>query len=309
MIQNKIEFSPVALFVFNRPEHTKRTLDSLSKNPEFDRSPLYVYCDGARNDSELIEVKETRDLIQEWDHPEKIIVERDKNMGLANSIISGVTYLCEKYGKVIVLEDDLVTSPFFLDYMNSALIKYQDENRVISIHGYSYPINNLPETFFIMGASCWGWATWARGWNLFDKNGKKLFKQLSEKKMMKRFDVNGAYPYRRMLLDQIHGNNDSWAIRWYASALINQKLTLHPGRSLVFNIGLDGTGSHCDPYNGFDTSLSTTSVELNELVISENAEVLSMWAKFLRSTRREKILKNIFSFRKLFDYFSRRLRY
>jgi len=309
VIQNKIEFSPVALFVFNRPEHTKRTLDSLSKNPEFDRSPLYVYCDGARNDSELIEVKETRDLIQEWDHPEKIIVERDKNMGLANSIISGVTYLCEKYGKVIVLEDDLVTSPFFLDYMNSALIKYQDENRVISIHGYSYPINNLPETFFIMGASCWGWATWARGWNLFDKNGKKLFKQLSEKKMMKRFDVNGAYPYRRMLLDQIHGNNDSWAIRWYASALINQKLTLHPGRSLVFNIGLDGTGSHCDPYNGFDTSLSTTSVELNELVISENAEVLSMWAKFLRSTRREKILKNIFSFRKLFDYFSRRLRY
>lgn len=299
--------APIALFTFKRPEHTRLTLESLAQNPEFAESPLFIYCDGARNESEAAQVEEVRQFVRDWPHLNKTIIERDSNWGLANSIINGVTQQCNEHGMVIVLEDDMVVSKFFLNYMNTALLKYQDDDRVISIHGYSFPIDGLPEAFFIKGASCWGWATWKRGWDLFEADGKKLHDELLKKKLMHRFNIDGAYPYRRMLLDQIHGRNDSWAVRWYASALIHDKLTLHPGRSLVYNTGMDGSGSHCDQYDGFSSSLSSTHISLNGLAVSENVQVLQAWNVYMKAVRREKILKNIFSFRRLFKFVSQRL--
>ncbi|MBU4483940.1 glycosyltransferase family 2 protein [bacterium] len=277
-------------------------------NPEFAMSPLFIYCDGARNEAEAVQVEETRKLVRDWPHPNKTIIERDQNFGLANSIISGVTEQCNAQGRVIVLEDDMVVSPFFLNYMNAALVKYQDDKRVISIHGYSFPINGLPEAFFLKGTSCWGWATWKRGWDLFEPDGKKLHDELLKRKLMHRFNIYSSYPYQRMLLDQIHGRNDSWAVRWYASALIHDKLTLHPGKSLVYNTGMDGSGTHCDQYDGFASSLSTTPISFNGLVVSENVQVLQAWNVFMKAVRREKIFKNIFSFKRLFKFIFKRLR-
>jgi hypothetical protein len=302
------ELAPVALFTFKRPEHTRRTLESLAQNPEFTDSPLFIYCDGARHDGEAAQVEETRKLVREWPHPYKTVIARDRNWGLANSIIDGVTIQCNAVGKVIVVEDDMVVSPHFLNYMNTALEKYQDDKRVISIHGYSFPIDGLPEAFFIKGASCWGWATWKRGWDLFETDGQKLFDELQKKNMMHRFNILGSYPYKRMLLDQIHGRNNSWAIRWNASALLNDKLSLHPGRSLVYNIGMDGSGSHCDQYNGFSSVLSSTKICLDDLIVLESANALNAWRKYLNGVRREKLLLTIFSFKRIYKFISQRLR-
>lgn len=299
--------APIALFTFKRPEHTRQTLESLATNPEFLDSPLFIYCDGARNDGEAGSVEATRTLVRDWPHPNKTIIERDRNWGLANSIIDGVTFQCNASGRVIVVEDDMVVSAHFLNYMNTALEKYRDDDRVISVHGYSYPIKNLPEAFFIKGASCWGWATWKRGWDLFEPDGQKLFDDLQKNNMMHRFNILGSYPYKRMLNDQIHGRNNSWAIRWNASALIQDKLSLHPGRSLVYNTGMDGSGSHCDQYDGFTSIISATPISLDKLVVSENTAALAAWRVYLKKVRMEKIFNYIFSFRKMYKIISRRL--
>jgi len=299
--------APIALFTYKRPEHTRRTLESLALNPEFAESPLFIYCDGARNEADAGQVEATRKLVREWKHPNKSITERDQNWGLANSIIDGVTKLCNAYGRVIVVEDDMVVSKYFVSYMNRALVKYQDDDRVISIHGYSYPINGQPEVYFIKGLGCWGWATWKRGWDLFEPDGTKLFSELSKKKLMHRFNIYGAYPYRRMLLDQINGRNDSWAIRWYASALIHDKLTLHPGRTLVSNIGLDGSGAHCDPEDVSTDLISSSEVNLANIEVAEDKGSLQAWAKYLKAERRKKLMKIISSPSLLMRVIKRRL--
>lgn len=296
---NNLTVSPIVLFVFKRPCHTRKTLDSLTLNPEFSNSPLVIYCDGARDNDEAAQVEETRRLVREWPHPNKIIIERECNWGLANSVIDGVTAQCSANGRVIVLEDDMMVSPHFLKYMNEALVKYSDDDRVISIHGYSFPIEGLPEAFFLKGASCWGWATWKRGWDLFEADGQKLFDELQKQNLMHRFDILGAYPYKKMLQDQMQGKNDSWAVRWYASSLIRSKLSLHPGRSLVYNTGMDGSGSHCDQYEGFSSLLSATPIKLEGVSVSEDERALSAWKSYFKSVRREKLLMRLLSWRRL----------
>ncbi|HCE45322.1 MAG TPA: glycosyl transferase [Lentisphaeria bacterium] len=209
------------------------------------------------------------------------IVERDTNLGLAKSIISGVAEVINEYGRIIVLEDDMVTSPYFLRYMNEALELYEKEDKVISIHGYVYPIQDLPETFFIKGADCWGWATWKRGWDLFEQDGKKLLKKLEDGNLTSEFDNDGAYPYTKMLRDQIRGKNNSWAIRWYASAFLNDKLTLYPGSSLVKNIGLDDSGTHNDSTDYFNVELIGRIPELKNIPMERNLEASRKFRDFL----------------------------
>ncbi|HRU00618.1 MAG TPA: glycosyltransferase, partial [Victivallales bacterium] len=197
-----MKLAPIALFVYNRPWHTRQTVTALQNNELAAESELVVFSDGpkveknkekTKNNEE--KVKEVRDYIKSINGFKTVkIIERTQNLGLANSIISGVTEIVNQYGKIIVLEDDLVTSPHFLRFMNEALDLYEKEEDVISIHGYVYPIPDLPETFFLKGADCWGWATWKRGWDLFEPDGKKLLRELKEKKLLKRFDFNGTYP-------------------------------------------------------------------------------------------------------------------
>ena len=300
--------APIVIFAFTRPTHTRRTLEPLALNHEFAASPLFIYCDGARNEVEALQVKDVRQLVHDWPHPNKTIIKRDWNWGLANSIIDGVTRQCNAHGRVIVLEDDMVVSEHFLNYMNAALLKYQDDDRVISIHGYSFPIADLPEVYFIKGASCWGWATWKRGWDLFEPDGRKLHDELLKRKLIHRFNIHGAYPYERMLLDQINGRIDSWAVRWYAAALIQDKLTLHPGCSLVSNIGLDGTGTNCDPEDVLVHSFGTTKVNLSGVEVQEDKNALQSWHRYLRTARLKKAIKVISSFNLLTKVFKRRVR-
>jgi hypothetical protein len=264
--------SPIALFVYNRSEHTRKTVEALQKNNLAEESELFIFSDGYKNDETKSGVEEVRNYIKNISGFKKIeIIEKSENFGLAKSIISGVTEVVNRFGKVIVLEDDLQTSPYFLEYMNKALDLYEAEENVISIHGYLYPVKNkLPETFFIKGADCWGWATWQRGWQLFEPNGQKLLNELESKNLTKEFDFGGSYPYTQMLMGQIAGRNNSWAIRWYASAFLNNKLTLYPGRSLVKNIGMDGSGRHSVKMDSYDSDLALKPIILEKQKAVEN---------------------------------------
>ena len=265
--------SPIVLFVYNRPNHTRKTIEALQKNDLASDSELFIYSDAPKNAYAITKVNEVREYINSIGGFKKIsIVEREKNWGLANSIINGVTEIINDYGKIIVLEDDLVTSPSFLKFMNTALEMYENEIKVASIHGYIYPIKGLPETFFIRGADCWGWATWRDKWKIFEPEGQKLLNELKIRRLEKAADFNNSYGYTQMLKDQIAGKNNSWAVRWYISAFLKDMITLYPGTSFVQNIGHDTYGTHCTiETNAFRVTLNQNPA-IEKIPIEENKE-------------------------------------
>lgn len=278
-------FAPVALFVYNRLWHTRQAIESLKANHLSAQSELFIFSDGPKNELDSVLVRELRCYLKSISGFKKIeIIEKNENFGLAKSIISGVGEMVERFGRVIVLEDDLLLSPYFLQYMNEALDLYASEENVVSVHGYIYPVKNiLPDTFFLRGADCWGWATWERGWKIFEEDGGRLFRELKNKKLNRRFDFNHGYPFLRMLENQIKGLNDSWAIRWYASAFLKEKLTLYPGRSLVKNIGFDNSGIHGTSMNLFNGNISDTPIQIEKIPIKENEQAFSAIERYFKS--------------------------
>jgi hypothetical protein len=268
--------APIVLFVYNRPWHTEQTLNALAANYLAKESVLFIYSDGPKDHApaEVLEnIKKTRDIIkkQKWCR-EVFIIESELNKGLANSVIQGVTEIVDKYGKIIVLEDDLVTHPFFLTYMNENLDIYQDDESVISLHGYIYPVKKkIKSPFFLKGADCWGWATWKRGWDLFEYDSKLLLEKLLKRKLTNEFNFNDSYNFTALLESQIRGEVDSWAIRWYASAFLLDKLTLYPPVSLITNIGFDGSGTHTENIeNKYSSTFNFESFEIETVNASED---------------------------------------
>jgi hypothetical protein len=276
--------APIVLFVYNRPDHAARTIASLQANRLATRSDLIIYSDAPKPGEPGDRVGEVRALIRQVQGFKSVtIVERDTNYGLARSIIDGVTAVVNTSGRIIVLEDDIVTSPFFLQYMNDALDRFADDERVVSVHGYTYPVKKqLPEAFFLPGADCWGWATWRRGWACFNEDARFLLEQLRRRGLMRALDYNGAYPYTRMLERKMEGKNDSWAICWYASAFLAEKLTLYPGRSLVHNIGNDSSGTHSGTSPELDAVLSATPIRLEGIAIQPCHECRQAFEAFFR---------------------------
>jgi len=240
--------APVALFVYNRPGHARLTIEALLANALANETPLHVFSDAPRNEAASRAVAEVRSYIRNIAGFNSVtIIERETNFGLARSIIDGVTRLCEEYGRVIVMEDDLITSPHFLSYMNDALTRYEHEDRVMQIAGYMFPVNlELEEdALFLPFTSSWGWATWERAWRIFDATGAGYLRLLEDQSLRRRFDLNGKYGYFRMLGSQLRGETDSWAIRWYLSVFLMNGLTLYPKKTLVGNFGFDGSGVNC----------------------------------------------------------------
>jgi hypothetical protein len=298
--------APIVFFVYNRPKHTRQVLHALSGNFLAKESILYIYADGAKdnaNDEQKQRVKETRELIksERW-CKEVTIIESDRNMGLAASIINGVTDVVNQYGKVIVLEDDLITSPYFFTYMNDALTLYEDDEQVISIHGYVYPVKKkLPDYFFLKGADCWGWATWKRGWDVFNPDGEYLLNEIKRQNLEKEFNFNNSYDYTGMLQDQIDGKVSSWAIRWYASAFLENKYTLYPGKSFVENIGFDGTGTHCGETKRFKNDLISRYIPITLILVENSKKAKKIFAQYFHSmSEKNSVLK-------FFKYFYRKI--
>ena len=243
--------APIVLFTYNRAVHSQKVLDALSLNPEAKDSVLFIYCDGEKageTAKNKMKIEETRLVAKnETRFKEIYVIEQSLNKGLADSIIDGVTEIVNKYGKIIVLEDDIQTSPGFLKYMNDALKVYEDVEKVMHISGYMFPVHEkMSETFFIQPTSCWGWGTWSRAWLKFEKNPKKQIDLIAYKGWNK-FTINGSNPaYRNHLEMNLNGILNTWAIFWYASVYLNDGVSLHPYPSLVQNIGFDGSGVHCD---------------------------------------------------------------
>ena len=175
-------------------------------------------------------------------------------------------------------------TPFFLQYMNASLNEYEDNESVISIHAYTYPIKGLPNSFFLCGADCWGWATWSRGWRIFNEDSTFLMNEIKAKGLRKRFDFNGTYPYFRMLKRQSMGLNNSWAIRWYASAFLANKLTLYPGKSLIKNIGNDLSGTHSPDTHVFEPIMATEMPVFPDR-IEHSVKAFEMYSGFFRKSK------------------------
>lgn len=277
-----MKLAPILLFAFNRPAHLTRTLSYLAKNRLASESELKIYIDGPRHEGDATLVSEVTAISRQQKGFKEIqVVTREANLGLAKSIISGVSEAFISSDRIIVLEDDLITSPYFLDFMNDGLEKYSVEERICSIHGYSYPLQQpLPNHYFLRGGDCWGWATWRRAWKNFNPDGRALLSELTAKKLIFQFDADGSYPFTRMLKEQIQGINSSWAIRWRAATFLKNQLTLYPGRSLVQNIGFDGSGTHSDISSHYDTLLSQEKVVIQDLPIEVDPETFQKYVNF-----------------------------
>ena len=247
-------FAPIALFVYNRPEHTRRTIKFLKQNLLAEESRLFIFSDAPKDESNQMLVEEVREIIRSVDGFKEVeIIERKSNLGLADSIIDGVSRLVKEYGKVIVFEDDLISSTYTLQYFNDALERYQNEEKVMHIGAYMYALKDesLPETFFYRAATSWGWATWDRAWKNFEPDIDKLMGQFDREKKHQ-FSIEGTMNFWKQIEEFKSGKNNSWAIRWYASIFLKGGLTLNPSQSLINNIGHDGTGIHSglnDIYN------------------------------------------------------------
>jgi hypothetical protein len=295
MKSKSMRTSPIALFVYNRPRHTQMTVEFLKANQLASESDLIIFSDGAKTEVQIENVADVRKYLKTINGFNSVsVIEREGNLGLAKSIIGGVTEILEQNDRVIVMEDDLVTSPHFLTYMNNGLEMYAEEERIISIHGYVYPVKKqLPETFFMRGSDCWGWATWRRGWAYFNPDGQYLLDELKRQRLITDFDLNGAYGFSNMLKGQIAGRNNSWAIRWHASAFLENKLTLYPGRSLVYNIGSDESGSNCGVNPSLKVEVSQSPINIDNIPIEPSALATDEFEKFLTGNRSEYNIKYV----------------
>lgn len=264
--------APIALFVYKRIDVLEKTIKALKANELASESELFIFSDGGKKDEDWEKVNEVRQFLKSIDGFKKIeIIESPVNKGLANSLIDGVTKIVNEFGKIIVVEDDIVTSPYFLNYMNDALNMYENNEAIACISGYSYPIKGkVPQSFFIKGSDCWGWATWKRAWDLFEKDGQKLLEEIRNKKLEREFNFDNSYPFIQMLKDQIDGKNNSWAIRWSASAFLSDKLCLYLNKSMVQNIGFNQEGTNCSETTIFDVELNEKKVKLEKVEAKEN---------------------------------------
>jgi hypothetical protein len=277
----------IVLFAYDRPEHTHRTLKSLQRNTLASSSKLVIYLDNARSESDAEKVLQVKNIVENISGFKSIeIIRREYNYGLARNIISGITEVISQDDKVIILEDDLVLSPYFLDYMNKSLEIYKDKPEVMSISAYvpQIDVSNLNDTFFTYFTSCWGWGTWKRSWDLFERQPAKLLKTFTPKDIYK-FNLNGTCNYWEQVLKNHQGNLQTWAIFWYATVFQHNGLVLYPNRSLVENFGFDGSGSHCGFQNTFTTSLRTLPVSYYESRLENNFIACEAFFEFYKKIK------------------------
>lgn len=300
-----MKLAPIVIFCYNRVLHLQQTINALLHNKEAASSELIIYSDGARAEKDEEAVKSVRTYIHQITGFANVkIIERPFNFGLAKNVIDGVTEIVNEYGNIIVLEDDAESAPYFLRFMNDGLTRYADNNDVACLCGYLYPVKKaVPEAFFLYGADCTAWGTWKDQWALFEPDGQKILDTIEKQKSSWRFEFDGSYPYIQMLKDQIAGKNNSWAIRWYGSAFIHNKLTLYPGKSLVRDIGWDNTGENCEINESYNVELCLEPIPLDGAKVVHSEQGYRAFKDFFISSN------GWSNFKRLRKRFKRRLKY
>ncbi len=301
-----MKLSPIAIFAFNRPEYLERLLTSLQRNREFLDSPTFLFIDGSRNHTENKKVLEVEAIARskEWARNLQII-KSDSNRGLSKSLMAGIDLVLNLYDRIIVLEDDLIVGETFLEYCNRGLDLYELFPNVASIQGYTVDVHyTARDTYFLRGADCWGWATWKNRWVEMTRDGSQLLSRLSDAKLQTEFDLDGAYPYTQMLRRQADGKLDSWAIRWHASMFLQNRVSLYPRRTLVENLGQDGSGTHSGSKKFEPRELVFFRPELSEIQVAETKKVRKEIKRVLRKKYGTYSLKDP---RKYFNFLCRKI--
>ena len=266
--------APIILFTYRRAAHTRRCVESIKRSPLAAESKLYIFSDAPKGNADLADVLAVRSYLKTVTGFKSVVIEEaTENRGLANSVIYGVGKVLEEHGRAIVLEDDLMLSPYFLSYMNEALEMYKDDEDVININSHilSSPMT-FNENFFISFANSWGWATWKRGWAYFEPDAEKLLAKIESEGREREFDM--GYHFTRMLREQCAGKINSWAIRWNASIFVNKKLSLNVGRPLVVNGGFGEGATHCNTPDLFSVKLYTEEIHPQKIApVEENKKM------------------------------------
>ena len=295
-----LEFAPVIVFSYKRLEKLKRCLASLKRNHGYERTEVFLFADGNKGECDRKEVEEVQNYLMDFSNNEqehgKVIHVRlsSSNRGLANSIIDGVTKVIKQYKKVIVIEDDLILSPFFLDYMNKALEYYESDESIWSISAYTPPIK-IPQTYkknlyLSYRASSWGWATWKDRWDSVDWEVHS-FQTLSDNKEMQRMFNRGGNDLFPMLVKQMNGEIDSWAIRWCFSQSLQNSYTVYPVKTFVYNDGVDGSGTHHSIAMEINSQYFDAVPRLESLYLDER--ILKRFYLFYSDTIWKKIQRNL----------------
>lgn len=259
----KENLAPVVMFVYNRLDSVEQTIESLKRNELANQTDLFIFSDAAKHEAQAESVKLVREYIHKINGFKSVcVIEAEKNKGLAQSVITGVTEIINARGKVIVVEDDLITAPQFLSFMNNALDFYESEKMVWSISGYQFPFK-MPKSYTktiytAYRSSSWGWATWKDRWETIDWEIKDYDSYKYNPLKIAKF-CKGGTDLDKMLRYQMQGKIDSWAIRWCYNQCKQDKLTVYPVHSLVNSIGTDGRGTHCDP----------TSVRFSQILVTD----------------------------------------
>lgn len=309
-----MRLAPIVLFVYNRPEHTKKTVEALQKNKLAKDSLLYVFSDGPKNEEAKEKVKEVREYIKKIKGFRKVeVFESDKNKGLANSVIAGVTKIIDKHGRVIVLEDDCVSSPDLLNFSNRTLDFYEKNKKIYSITNFNYSpsILEIPgdykfDVYFSLRAGAQSWATWKDRWETVDWEVEDFDVFKKDKKLQKKFNQGGD-DMSEMLINQMEGKIDSWAIRWGYHHFLNNAFCVYPVDSLIDNIGCDGSGVHSgvDRRGRFRNELKGKSgdfsfpqkVQLNDEIVNNFKNIFARDKKYYL----KKFIKKIIFYNKWKD--------
>jgi len=284
-----MKLAPVVLFAYNRPETLRKTLEALSANDLSSETELFVYSDGPKPNADALtieKIRKVRAIARERNWCGKVsVVETEQNKGLARSIIEGVTKIVNAYSKVIVVEDDVVVSKYFLRFMNDALELYKDDVQVQSVGSWNYFCDpKLVEgNFFYRFPDSIAWATFDRAWKLFEADSEVALKKIDASGKLKRFDGELKYPYfSNMLKLQAEGKIDSWAIRWTATAIIHDMLSFFPKQTLSVHIGFgdDATHERMYDYNAA-LILAEAPLQVQRVPVQETAIAMTQWRKFV----------------------------
>ena len=293
--------APIIIFSYDRPNHLQRTLDALAKNEYANQSLLFIYCDGAKEgapDDQIKRIDENRRVAHTaFGFKSLMVIERSQNVGLKANIVGAVTEIVSRYGRVITLEDDIVTSPGFLRFMNEALEMYEYDTQVMHVSGYMWPHRwPMPETFFYeVPYPGGGWATWARAWKYYDDDAAKLYHRWENN--WDEFNQFGGDYLQKQLVANYEGKMNTWFIKWHAVMLERSGLTLYPGKSLTNNIGFDNSATNSCITNKFDVT-PVESIKVKRMPIRECRmaahEIYAFYqGRWYNKRRREALLKKI----------------
>ena len=305
--KQSVVYAPIAIFAFNRPGHLSNLFASLLTNPEAEFSKIYLFIDGPRTNDEKKLTAETKKMGEDFSKFLNLTTfQSEKNLGLSESILGGIDKVLLNHDRVIVLEDDLELSPKFLRFINRGLEVHRGDLNVASVQGFSMiDLKSSESSYFLRGADCWGWATWSNRWESLVRDPKILLDQLHSKKLTRDFDLKGAYPYTNMLERNCNKAIDSWAIRWHASMFLEGRVSLYPGKSLVKNMGRDGSGTHGGSKEEVQAELTEESIEYSWTKPQETPRIVRKLRRKLRSRYRTYTVLNP---RKYISWASRRIR-